>query len=148
LTSFSAIRDWLKSSYPTATLVSQAASKKTLHKLLNTQLAMSTAFHPQTDGQTERANRTIEDMLRAYVSTRQTDWDLLLTPVEFAYNNSVQASTGHTPFYINMGQHPHTPTSLYKPPSDTPAADSFLQNITQALTDANDKLAVAQNGQK
>lgn len=88
---------------------------KTLHNLLNIRLAMSTAFHPQTDGQTERANRTIEDILRAYVSIRQTDWDLLLTPVEFAYNNSVQTSTGHTPFYL--GTHIHTPayTSLLLP---------------------------------
>jgi hypothetical protein len=69
-------------------------------------LRMSSAYHPETDGQTERANRTIEDMLRAYVTPHQTDWDLHLTAIEFAYNNSVQASTGYTPFYLNYGRHP------------------------------------------
>ena len=73
---------------------------------------MSTSHHPQTDGQTERANRTIEDTLRAYVAPHQSDWDKHLIAAEFAYNNSVQASTGSTPFYLNHGRHPHTPLSL------------------------------------
>ena len=76
-----------------------------------TKLAMSTAYHPQTDGQTERANRTLEDMLRACVSDRQDDWDEHLTAIEIAYNNSEQASTGFTPFYLNSGQHPTFPLS-------------------------------------
>ena len=61
---------------------------------------MSTAYHPlrQTDGQTERANRTLEDMLRAYVNEKQNDWDQHLTAIEIAYNNSKQASTGFSPF--------------------------------------------------
>jgi len=73
---------------------------------------MSTSHHPQTDGQTERANCTIEDMLRAYVAPHQSDWDEHLIAAEFAYNNSVQGSTGFTPFYLNHGRHPHTPLSL------------------------------------
>jgi hypothetical protein len=59
---------------------------------LGTKLSMSTAYHPQSDGQTERANRTLEDMLRAYVSYRQDDWDKHLIAAEIAYNNSLQAS--------------------------------------------------------
>jgi transposase InsO family protein len=66
-----------------------------LWKQLGTRLAMSTAYHPQTDGQTERANRTIEEMLRAYVNTKQNDWDEYLTAVEIAYNNGKQTSTGY-----------------------------------------------------
>jgi hypothetical protein len=94
---------------------------------MGTRLSFSTPFHPETDGQTERANRVIEEMLRLYVSTRHTDWDMYLTPVQFAYNNSVQASTGHSPFYLNSGQHPLTPSTLLKPPSsDVPTADTFL----------------------
>ena len=85
---------------------------KALCKRLGTNLNMSTSHHPQTDGQTERANRTIEDMLRAYVAPHQSDWDEHLIAAEFAYNNSVQASTGSTPFYLNHGRHPHTPLSL------------------------------------
>jgi len=75
---------------------------KALCKRLGTNLNMSTSHHPQTDGQTECANRTIEDMLRAYVAPHQSDWDEHLITAEFAYNNSVQASTGFTPFYLIM----------------------------------------------
>ena len=68
-----------------------------LFKQLGTKTAMSTAFHPQTDGQTERLNRTLEEMLRAYVTYKQDQWDEYLPAAEFAYNNSKQASTGFTP---------------------------------------------------
>ncbi len=67
---------------------------------------MSTAFHPQSDGQTERQNRTLEEMLRAYVSYQQDDWDDRLAAAEIAYNNSVHTSTQQTPYYLNAGQHP------------------------------------------
>jgi hypothetical protein len=55
-----------------------------LHRLLQVKLAMSSSFHPETDFQTERANRTMEEMLRHYVSHRQDDWHLLLPALEFA----------------------------------------------------------------
>ena len=93
---------------------------------------MSTAYHPQTDGQTERANRTLEDMLRAYVSYRQTDWDKHLTAAEIAYNNSVQASTGFSPFFLNSGQHPHLPLSAAVQPaneSNNPPAAELLADL-------------------
>jgi hypothetical protein len=107
---------------------------RTLFRLLGTKLTFSTAFHPETGGQTECVNRVVEEALRPYVNARHTDWDLYLTPVEFAYNNSKQASTGHSPSYLNSGQHPITAGSLLKPPtSDTPAADNFLQNIATGL---------------
>jgi hypothetical protein len=77
---------------------------KALWSMLGTKLVMSTAYHPQTDGQTERANRTLEEMLRAYVNERQSDWDQHLSALELAYNSSVQASTGFTPFRLNSGQ--------------------------------------------
>jgi transposase InsO family protein len=63
-----------------------------LHKLLGTKLNISTAYRPQTDGQTERANRTIEEMLRSYCMDNQKDWDLYVKPVAFAYNNSKNSS--------------------------------------------------------
>jgi hypothetical protein len=91
----------------------------------------------------------VEEALRPYVNARHTDWDLYLTPVEFAYNNSIQASTGHSPFYLNSGQHPLTPGSLLKPPSfNTPAAHEFLQNIANSLHHAKTLLTIAQNRQK
>ncbi|GAQ89367.1 putative retrotransposon protein [Klebsormidium nitens] len=122
---------------------------RSLFRLLGTKLSFSTAFHPQTDGQTERVNRVIEEALRPYVNARHSDWDLYLTPIEFAYNNSVQLSTGHSPFYLNTGRHPLTPSNLLKPPtSDTPAADQFLHNIAYSLQHAKTLLALAQNRQK
>lgn len=73
---------------------------------------MSSAFHPQTDGQTERLNHILEDMLRAYVSERLDDWGAQLSTAEFAKNDSVHASTGFSPFYLKYGQHPFTPLAL------------------------------------
>jgi hypothetical protein len=73
---------------------------------MGVQLKMSTSHHPQTDGQTERANRVLEDVLRHYVSKNQNDWDLHLTAAEIAVNSSIQASTNFTPYYLNYGYEP------------------------------------------
>jgi len=69
---------------------------------------MSTAFHPQTDGQTERLNQTIEAYLRSFVNFEQDNWVELLPMAEFSYNNSVTSPTGISPFYANFGYHPST----------------------------------------
>ena len=66
---------------------------------VGTRLAMSTAAHPETDGQTERANRVVEDVLRSFAQSFPS-WSSFLPMVEFAINNSVHASTGHTPFFF------------------------------------------------
>ncbi|KAG2960925.1 hypothetical protein PC119_g26258 [Phytophthora cactorum] len=63
--------------------------------LLGTQLSMSTADHPQTDGQTERVNRVLGDLLKSYAHSFQ-QWSECLPMAEFAINNPVHASTGHT----------------------------------------------------
>jgi len=67
---------------------------------------MSTAFHLQTDGQTEWLNQTIEAYLRAFVGKEQNDWVRLLPMAEFAYNNSVTTGNGMFPFYANYSFHP------------------------------------------
>jgi len=67
---------------------------------------MSTAFHPQTDGQTERVNQTIEAYLRPFVNQEMTDWVELLPIAEYAYNKSVTSATGISPFFANYGRHP------------------------------------------
>ena len=74
--------------------------------MLGVKPRMSTAFHPQTDGQTERMNQTIEAYLRSFVNYEQNDWVELLPMAEFAYNNSVTTATGLSPFYANFGFHP------------------------------------------
>lgn len=116
-----------------------------LFQTLGTTLKMSTAFHPQTDGQTERANRTIEELLRAYVNDRADNWDLHLPLVEFAYNNSRQASTHQSPFYLNYGHHPFTPTDLAFNRSH-PAVD-FLDHMRSTLRTAKAHLDRAQQRQ-
>jgi transposase InsO family protein len=65
---------------------------KQLHESLGTRLEFSTAFHPQIDGQTERVNQILEDMLRACALDYGSSWDDNLPYPEFSYNNSYQAS--------------------------------------------------------
>ena len=69
---------------------------------------MSTAFHPQTEGQTKRVNQVIEVYLRPYINQKQDDWVDLLPMAEHAFNNSVTSATGMTPFYANYGRHPES----------------------------------------
>lgn len=99
---------------------------KSLFQNLGTKLSMSTAFHPQTDGQTERTNRTLEDMLRAYVNYKQDNWDECLASAEFAYNSHKNASTDLSPFELNYGQQPQVPSSLFQTESNPPQT-SFLK---------------------
>jgi len=121
----------------------------TLMKLMGTKLNMSTAFHPQSDGQTERANRTLEEMLRAYISYHQKDWDKFLPMLEFAYNNSVNPSTGFSPFLLNYGHHPLVPASLFKPSTtNVPSVSDFVEKQASALAQAQDTITEAQNRQK
>ena len=74
---------------------------QTLWSLMGTRLQMSTAYHPQTDGQTEVVNKVIVQALGAYVSAAQDDWDLALPSLEFAYNTAQHSSTGKSPFFLN-----------------------------------------------
>ena len=106
---------------------------RSVFQSLGTSTRLSTAYHPQTDGQTERANRMLEEMLRSYIHPHGDDWDIHLSEVEFAYNNSEQRSTGQTPFYITHGFHPRTPIDLYNPEiaEETPAASAFVQQMIE-----------------
>lgn len=84
-------------------------------KLVGISSRMSTAFHPQTDGQTERVNQTLEIYLRAFVNYEMSNWKDLLPAAEFAYNNSSSTATSLTPFYANYGFHP----SANNPPEES-----------------------------
>ena len=85
---------------------------KSIFQVLGTRLDMSTADHPQTDGKTERVNRVVEDILRSVCAETPRRWSSMLPVVEFALNNSVHASTGYTPFYVNGLAHPRVPLTL------------------------------------
>uniref|UniRef100_A0A803J5H9 Gypsy retrotransposon integrase-like protein 1 n=1 Tax=Xenopus tropicalis TaxID=8364 RepID=A0A803J5H9_XENTR len=68
--------------------------------LMGTELSFSSAYHPQTNGQTERTNQSLEQYLRCYVSSNQSLWADFLPWAEFAFNNSTHSSTGESPFFI------------------------------------------------
>ena len=110
---------------------------------------MSSSFHPQTDGQSERAIQTLKSMLRGLVNHKQDDWDLYLPAAEFAYNNAVHSSTGVSPFFLNHGFHPRVPASLLSPATSSSALDfdSFVSAQQSALTVARDSLLEAQEQQ-
>jgi AraC-like DNA-binding protein len=100
----------------------------TLFQSLGSKLNLSSAHHPQTDGQTENAHRTIEQILRAYVSPLHDDWTKWLSIAEFAYNSHVHSSTLTSPFYANYGFNPSAPPSLVTNPGNAAAAQ-YLENI-------------------
>jgi hypothetical protein len=87
---------------------------KTLFSQLQTKLNISSAYHPQTDGQTERTHRTIEQILRSYVHKQHLDWYDYLPLAEFSYNNSRHASTAFTPFEAMYGFSPITPPTIIR----------------------------------
>ena len=77
-------------------------------ELLQVQLNVSTAFHPETDGQTERVNKTLQQYLQSYCSYKQDDWASLLPLAEYAYNTSTSEYSKLSPFEINYGFIPRT----------------------------------------
>lgn len=118
-----------------------------IFKLLGPMSNMSTAYHPQSDGQTENMNRTLEDMLRHWINPAQDNWDKLLDCAEFAINNAYNLSIKNTPFRLNSGQNPLTPLGLI---ADThvPAAKDFVGNMHEAMRSAKKALEDAQSRQK
>lgn len=116
---------------------------KALWELLGCSLNLSSAYHAQTDGQTERTNRTLEHVLRSYCSYDQSNWAKLLPMAEFAYNNTASASTQQSPFYVNYGYHPIMPSNIGI--SSNPAAVTLLENIQNIQQQLQTALKIAQN---
>jgi len=113
--------------------------------LCNIQPNLSTAFHPQTDGQTERVNQVLEQYLRAFCDYQQDNWQSLLPHAEFAYNNAAHASTGKTPFFANYGYHPTGPSTA-SPPALTPTPDSSspaADRLVDVLRDLHGQLTLS-----
>eukprot|EP00798_Chlamydomonas_sp_ICE-L_P030045 gene30045-biopygen15901 len=118
-----------------------------LQRLMGTRQALSTAVHPQTDGQTERMNRVIEDMIRHHVGPYHDDWDQSLALVEFAINNSWQESIQNTPFRAYLGYDPRTPMAA-EVDSKCPAAKSWWASHIDRQNHCRDCLKAAQSRQK
>lgn len=99
-----------------------------LMKLVGSKMTPSTAYHPKTDGLTERTNQTLESYLRAYCSYQQDDWVDYLPLAEFAFNNAINSSTQVSPFYANLGYHPNFDFALSEP-SSNPAASELAERL-------------------
>ena len=115
-----------------------------LLKRLGTQQSLSTAFHPQTDGQTERMNRVLGETLRSFADHDPSQWDRYLTAAEFAINNSHSRSTGRSPFFLNYGFHPRTPLNL-ELVAHVPAATNYADTLAVRLDAAKRFLQAAQS---
>jgi hypothetical protein len=94
--------------------------------------ALSTAYHPQTDGQTEWINQELKQYLHLYVNHMQMDWANWLPIAEFAYNNWEHSATSFSLFYLEYSCHPYIPMVLEVPMIDNPAADDFADALSQA----------------
>jgi hypothetical protein len=120
---------------------------RAMHRLMGATVKLSSAYHPQTDGGTERVNRTLEAYLRHYVSPRHDDWDEWLPMAEFAYNNSYHETVKNTPFFLNFGQHPLTPVSALID-TDVPAARDFTDGLAESIQLAKAAMQEKQQQQK
>ena len=102
-----------------------------LHSLLNIELQLSSAFHPQTDGATERANQMMTQMLRQCVSPKQKDWVMKLPVIKFAMNSARSSMTSFTPFYLNYGRNPSP--MVWKGEEIYPGVCLFVENMKDVI---------------
>ena len=125
---------------------------KSLMSDLKTTLSLSTAYHPQSDGNTERVHRTIEQILRSFVHEDHYEWLTNLPLAEFAYNNNVHSSTGFSPFESNYGFSPRTPLNLIEPPMDSnqtqKESDDYLHRLLTVHQLIIEQLKISKEMQK
>eukprot|EP00253_Pinus_taeda_P002642 PITA_02642 len=121
---------------------------RTLFEGLGTQLSFSTAYHPQTDGQTERVNQVLEDMLRTYVMQQPTRWEDYLHLVEFAYNNGYHSSLKMSPFEVLYGRKCRTPSSWGGPEDKFLLGPEMLEEMEVMVKKVRANLKMAQDRQK
>ena len=120
---------------------------KGVTELLGTKLAMSSSFHPQTDGQSERVNQTLETYLRHFVSAKLNDWDLLLSRAEFAHNAAYHESIRRSPMELATGFAPRTPAGE-RAEVVNPESEAFVEHLHKELSFARKCLIAAQQRQK
>jgi hypothetical protein len=119
-----------------------------LEETLDTQLCFSSAYHPQTDGPTERVNQIIEDMLRACALQYRRSWDKSLPYAEFSYNNSYQESLKMAPFEMLYGQRCRTPLFWNETGERKVFGPDILQEAEKQVCMVRENLRVAQPRQK
>lgn len=119
-----------------------------MQSALGTQLNLSTAYHPETDGQIERVNQVLEDMLRMYVMDQQSHWEKYLSLVEFAYNNSYHSSIGMPPFEALYGRPCRTPLSWDRLEDWVIVGPKLIQKMEEQVKQIRQRLNEAQDKQK
>ncbi|KAI3735922.1 hypothetical protein L6452_15448 [Arctium lappa] len=119
-----------------------------LQKELGTRVKLSTAYHPQTDGQSERTIQTLEDMLRSCVIDFGGSWDSHLPLVEFAYNNSYHSSIGMAPFEALYGRKCRTPVCWLEAGEKQFAGPEIVQETSDKVKGIRERLKAAQDRQK
>jgi hypothetical protein len=121
---------------------------KSLHQAMGTKLDFSSAYHPQTDGQTKRVNQIMEDMLRACVLTYGKDWEQSLPYAEFSYNNSYQASLSMSPFEALYGRKCKTPLMWSEVGERALVGPALIKEAEEKVAEIREKLRAAQSRQK
>jgi transposase InsO family protein len=115
----------------------------TLLAAIGTKKKLSTAYHPQTDGQTERVNQTMETYLRIYCNQQQDNWVSLLPMAQIAYNNKLSEATGVTPFFANYGRHPNLFTRSLDNNIQTDSAISSVEKLKEVHQKSLENIARA-----
>ncbi|GJV80387.1 putative reverse transcriptase domain-containing protein [Tanacetum coccineum] len=121
---------------------------QSMQEALGTRLDMSTAYHPQTDGQSERTIQTLEDMLRACVLDFGGSWDVHLPLVEFSYNNSYHSSMRCAPFEALYGRKCRSPILWAEVGEGQLIGPELVQETTEKISQIKDRLKAARDRQK
>ncbi|GJT22835.1 reverse transcriptase domain-containing protein [Tanacetum coccineum] len=121
---------------------------QSMQEALGTRLDMSTAYHPQTDGQSERTIQTLEDMLRACVLDFRGSWDVHLPLVEFSYNNSYHSSVRCAPFKALYGRKCRSPIMWAEVGEGQLIGPELVQETTEKISQIKDRLKAACDRQK
>ncbi|GJS52059.1 putative reverse transcriptase domain-containing protein [Tanacetum coccineum] len=121
---------------------------QSLHKALGTQLNLSTAYHPQTDGQSERTIQTLEDMLRACVIDFGNGWDRHLPLVEFSYNNSYHTSIKAAPYEALYGRKCRSPVCWAEVGDAQLTGPEIIHETTEKIFKIRDRMQAARDRQK
>jgi transposase InsO family protein len=116
-----------------------------LHRLMGVKLLMSTAYHPQTDGMSERAIRNVTQVLRGCVSNDQSDWVERLPMVEFAINSTINESTGFAPFELTYGNMPRITNRI--DPTAFEGVRAFADKALMILVIAHDSIIASRSFQ-
>ncbi|KAJ0481098.1 putative nucleotidyltransferase, Ribonuclease H [Helianthus annuus] len=121
---------------------------QSFQEAFGSKLNLSTAFHPQTDGQSERMIKTLEDMLRACVMDLGGSWDKHLPLVEFSYNNSYHTSIGAAPFEALYGRKCRSPLCWADAGDRQLVGPEMVQETTDKIAQIRDRISAARDRQK